>query len=193
MRSRKLWKGITRKNSSKRAGSRKIRRVDLTREGEDSKMLKDARTLNIQGANFGDVTQLPLLCDGNDPVKSVLLYGRNGSGKSTIARAFLKIKGEDVEGVQLASVLDSQGSLVTLTQEEKDHICVFNEDFVNENVRIQEDGLGSIVMLGEQAGLAERIEVVTEELEEATRDCERKKAVVDEYNNKSSPNSPILY
>ena len=156
-------------------------------------MLKDARTLNIQGANFGDVTQLPLLCDGNDPVKSVLLYGRNGSGKSTIARAFLKIKGEDVEGVQLASVLDSQGSLVTLTQEEKDHICVFNEDFVNENVRIQEDGLGSIVMLGEQAGLAERIEVVTEELEEATRDCERKKAVVDEYNNQSSPNSPQYY
>lgn len=56
-------------------------------------MLKDIKNVRILGANFKTQTQLPLFCDGDHPAKAILLYGRNGSGKSTIARLFLKIKG----------------------------------------------------------------------------------------------------
>ena len=156
-------------------------------------MLKDIRSIKIQGANFEDLTQLPLLSHGSNPAKATLLYGRNGSGKSTIARAFRKVKGVPTENIQTALMVDSQESEIFLTDEEKAHIFVFDEAFVNENVRVQEDGLGSIVMLGEQAGLAEQIESITKELRDAEEVRDRKKATLEEYNNPENEKSPWYY
>ncbi|MDD5918180.1 MAG: AAA family ATPase [bacterium] len=157
-------------------------------------MLKDIRTVKIQGANFESLTSFPLLCDESQhPAKAMLLYGRNGSGKSTIARAFRKIKGLPANNIQTAGLYDEQGTEISLSSNEKDHIYVFDEDFVNENVRVQEDGLGSIVMLGEQAGLAEQISAATTELNDAEHDCTQKKAQFDEYNDNSNPKSPSFY
>ena len=127
---------------------------------------------------------------GSNPAKATLLYGRNGSGKSTIARAFRKVKGVPTENIQTALMVDSQESEIFLTDEEKAHIFVFDEAFVNENVRVQEDGLGSIVMLGEQAGLAEQIESITKELRDAEEVRDRKKATLEEYNNPENEKSP---
>ena len=58
-------------------------------------MLKDISSFKLQGANFSSTTVLPILdfSDGKY-IKVSLIYGRNGSGKSTIAKAFKKIKGE---------------------------------------------------------------------------------------------------
>ena len=156
-------------------------------------MLKDIRSIRIQGANFETSTQLPLFCENNNPAKAVLLYGRNGSGKSTIARSFKRIKGLSCENIQTALIQDNQGTELTLTDEEKDHIFIFDENFVNENVRIQEDGLGSIVMLGEQAGLTELIETTVEDLKTAETDLNHKRDALKEYNNSSSPKSPRYY
>ena len=156
-------------------------------------MLKDINAIRIQGANFEAQTQLPLFCDGNRPAKAILLYGRNGSGKSTIARSFLRIKGLPGGNIQAASVLDDQGTTISLTEEEKAHVFVFDESFVNENVRVQEDGLGSIVMLGEQAGLAELIEAATKELRVAEADREQKRSIFDEYSSSANPKSPSYY
>lgn len=156
-------------------------------------MLKDIRTVKIRGANFQEPTELSLFCEGNSPAKGVLLYGRNGSGKSTIARAFRKIKGNQVTNIQTASVLNNQGSTITLSEEEKAHIFVFDEDFVNINVRVQEDGLGSIVMLGEQAGLTELIETKTAELRMAEDVRDQKKVIRDDCNDDSNRKSPRYY
>jgi energy-coupling factor transporter ATP-binding protein EcfA2 len=156
-------------------------------------MLKDIRNIKIQGASFETLTQLPLLCDGNNPAKAILLYGRNGFGKSTIARAFRKIKGLPGGNIQTALVSDAQGATITLTDEERAHIFIFDECYVNENVRVQEDGLGSIVMLGEQAGLTELIENVTAELREIETDRDQKRSNLNEYNDSSSPKSPRYY
>ena len=156
-------------------------------------MLKDVRFLKLQGANFAVPTELPLFCDGNSPAKAVLLYGRNGSGKSTIAHAFGKIKGLPADNVHSALLLDDQGHTITLTDEEKNHVCIFDEDYINQNVRIQEDGLGSIVLLGEQAGLAELIASATEELSAAENEKKQKKAVLDEYNDHANEKSPEYY
>ncbi len=156
-------------------------------------MLKDIKNIRIQGANFETQTQLPLLCDGNRPAKAILLYGRNGAGKSTIARSFRKVKGLPGENIQTAVAVDDQGTIITLTDEEKAHIFIFDEGYVNENVRVQEDGLGSIVMLGEQAGLTELIEHATEELREVESERDQKKNNLNEYNDSSSPKSPRYY
>ena len=107
-------------------------------------MLKDITTLQLQGASFTTTTELPLLKNDGSPVKTALLYGRNGSGKSTIAKAFRKIIGEDIPSVQTSILKDIHGVSVALTDTEKAHIFIFDEDFVNDNVRVREDGLGSI-------------------------------------------------
>lgn len=156
-------------------------------------MLKDIRSIIIQGASFESSTQLPILCEGSNPAKVVLLYGRNGSGKSTIARSFKRIKGLSCENIQSASILDDQGATISLTDEEKDHLFIFDENYVNENVRIQEDGLDSIVMLGEQAGLTELFESTIAELKTAESDLSYKRDILKEYNNSSSPKSPRYY
>ena len=77
-------------------------------------MLKDIRDIKIQGANFEVLTQLPLFCEKTDSAKAVILYGRNGSGKSTIARSFRRVKGVPAENIHAVSVLDGQGAVVTL-------------------------------------------------------------------------------
>lgn len=156
-------------------------------------MLKDIRDIKICGANFDVPTQLPLFRKNTDPAKAVILYGRNGTGKSTIARAFDMVKGVPKENIYTVSLLDERGEVITLTEAEKDHIFVFDEDYITENVRVKEDNLGSIVMLGEQAGLTELIEAATEELRSVKTIVDQKKATLNEYNDPQNQNSPKFF
>lgn len=62
-------------------------------------MLSDIEEITLQGANFEQGTNLPLFqsIQGKSKsalVKSTILYGRNGTGKSTISRAFNKLAGK---------------------------------------------------------------------------------------------------
>ncbi|MBR1438368.1 MAG: AAA family ATPase [Synergistaceae bacterium] len=160
-------------------------------------MFQDISILELQGANFIKETLLPIFQSSNDnKIKAVnvsIIYGRNGSGKSVIARAFNKLKGKDEPMIQKANLNDIKGNKITLSEQEKLHTFVFNEDFVNANVRVVSDGLSSIVMLGEQIELAERINIAKIELQEAKDDQERKKIVVEKYNDSSNEISPMHY
>lgn len=156
-------------------------------------MLKDITSIELQGANFHTAHRLLLLAQNGTPAKASLIYGRNGSGKSTIAKAFMKLKGETVPSVQSVSAFDIHNAAVTLTPDDLAHIFIFDEDYVNANVRVQADGLGSIVMLGEQAGLADLIAAATNELRTAEADRDQKKAVADEYVSSANEKSPTYY
>ena len=156
-------------------------------------MLKDITTIELQGANFRAPQKLALLSQNGTPTKATLIYGRNGSGKSTIAKAFKKIKGADSPSIQTVSIYDIHNSAVTLTPDEQQHIFIFDEDYVFDNVRVQEDGLDSIVMLGEQVGLAELIATATVELQAAEADRDQKKTAADVYKNIASDKSPKYY
>lgn len=60
-------------------------------------MLAQIKGIKLKGANFVNQTELNLFKSSNDKVaKLALVYGRNGSGKSTISNAFKKVKGEDI-------------------------------------------------------------------------------------------------
>ena len=71
-------------------------------------MLKDISSVTLQGANFSSLTSLPIL-DSSDGkyTKISLIYGRNGSGKSTIAKAFRKMKGEAISTIPTTIALNT--------------------------------------------------------------------------------------
>ena len=84
-------------------------------------MFQDISELELRGANSTTTTQLPILCNlaqSRCVVNAVILWGRNGSGKSTIARAFSKLKGNSEPTIQTAHLIGTHGSIITLTKQE---------------------------------------------------------------------------
>lgn len=157
-------------------------------------MLKDISSIRIQGTVFSSPTSLPVLdCTDNKIPRVSLLYGKNGTGKSTIAKAFRKLAGEEVRTITSVEVLDKGGAIQTLLDTEKASIFVFDEDFVTDNIRIDGDGLGSIIMLGEQADLTVRIETEKEKLKTAEQLVQTKEAALNEFKDRTNPKAPQYY
>lgn len=64
-------------------------------------MLKDISKLKVTGAIFSEENELNLFDSSEEKyVKGTLLYGRNGTGKSTIAKAFRILSGEDISTIE---------------------------------------------------------------------------------------------
>ena len=122
-------------------------------------MLIDIAGIRLCGANFDEVTNILLLDphEGNKvkPVKGTLLYGRNGAGKSTLAKAVRKAKGESQDTISQAEFLSINNLPIELTEEEKSHVFVFDEEYIDKNVKFHESGLDTIIMLGHQVEIAE--------------------------------------
>ena len=88
--------------------------------------------LIIKGGAFGAPTRLK----GILSKRMNITYGRNGSGKSTIARAFREQQPDRQAknpGRNYSLSFDGSGSL---KPEISDHVCVVNEDFIDNNSRI---------------------------------------------------------
>lgn len=89
-----------------------------------------------------------------------LVYGNNGSGKSTIAQGFHEYKNH----------IDSRNVVLELTKDEsiidyideynRRNIYIFDEEYISSRIKIKESGLDAIVLFGEQVDLEEKIEEV---------------------------------
>ena len=157
-------------------------------------MLEKIKGIKLKGANFVNQTELNLFNSSKDKVvKVALVYGKNGSGKSTISNAFKKVKGEDVLNIETSSLYDNDSDEISINEFEDKVIFVFNEDFVNDKVKIQEEGLDSIIMLGEKANLTVEIEQAKEQLsKEKDIQGEIKQKIV-EYKDATNLKSPYYY
>lgn len=126
-------------------------------------------------------------------IKGALLYGKNGSGKSTIARGFRKISGEAAPVVGQVLPLDKDGRPINLSEDEKKHIFVFDEEYVDKNVKLHEEHLDTIVILGEQVDLTEKIEKAEGECNAAKIALEDQEKVYKEYCDYQNIKSPKYY
>lgn len=116
--------------------------------------------LIIKGGAFGAPTKLK----GILSKRMNITYGRNGSGKSTIARAFREQQPDRQaknSGQKYSLSFDGSGSL---KPEISDHVFVFNEDFIDDNIRVGE-GLRSIIRIGASAELDGPIQAAKDSIE----------------------------
>ena len=104
----------------------------------------DLKKISIEGQYFDILCSLNLLENDN---RSVVIFGKNGSGKTTISNAFLnyKLDGTDFSTVKFYDDKNNEVSII------KDNLWVFNETFIDNNVKLSEDkdGINAIVLFGE--------------------------------------------
>lgn len=112
-------------------------------------MLEFFNGLEIKGRCFENETKLEFF--KNDENRIALVFGRNGSGKSTVARAFSTFKDNaEVPGLESVKIVGE------ITQAELSRVMyIFNEDYVQEKIVLKSGkrGLGSIVLFGEQVDI----------------------------------------
>lgn len=159
-------------------------------------MFENFKKIKIKGGYFEEETELPLF--NEDSIS--ILYGRNGSGKSTIARCLKqlceaeeeRIKREEniVQGKETNYIVSND---VPITDEYKTNVFVFDEDFLQNNVKIKDDGLNAIVMLGEQVELDGQISANNEELSKKDEEFKQQEELLKKYENKEDNVSPLFY
>ena len=150
--------------------------------------------IRFKGAAFQELTSMSVFSQNQgSTVRSSLIYGENGSGKSTISRAIIKASGSESGDIEEATFIDKDNRAIELQEEEKKHIFVFNEEYIEKNVRLKEDGLDNIVLLGEQGDLEDRIRSAQEILSIAQEKAIKQRSVYAEYENRESVLSPEYY
>jgi len=108
------------------------------------------KKIKFKGGFFNEEKELKLFMNED---RISVLYGKNGSGKSTISNAVRKAKGDVVDDIIQATLLDEKDMAFVDTQ----CIHVFNEDYVSSRVKIRDDGLNAIILLGELGNLEDKI------------------------------------
>lgn len=93
-----------------------------------------------------------------------LVYGSNGSGKSTIANGFRAFK-SCTEPNNTALDFIEENVKATLNKEwDRQNIFIFDEEYISSRVQIKESGLEAIVLFGEQIDIEEKINIIKKQI-----------------------------
>ena len=150
-------------------------------------MFEKFQSIAIQGRCFEKETNLKLFSNEKDRVS--LIYGKNGSGKSTVSRGIKFAVGNIQDKDIFVKFLDDS-ELEISTEEIDDKIHVFNEDYIDKNIRIEDDGLGTIILIGKQVGLQAEIDFHTKLLEKAKEERDKLQEQCKKYKDPHDINSP---
>ena len=88
------------------------------------------------------------------------VYGKNGSGKSTVAQGFREYIASTIPRTVELSPLANGSHIYVSSSGRPEKFFVFDEKYVEQQVKVKESGLDAIVLLGEQVTLEQQIEQV---------------------------------
>lgn len=167
-----------------------IKEAEIMSESTNAR-LSDIVGIRLKGGNFTTLTDLPFF-DTNQK-QAIIIYGKNGAGKSTIARAIKSIAGEQQSTIQDAQFFDKNHQPITLDEDKRKRIFVFDEEFIDKNIRLRRHDLGTIVMLGKSVDLDQRISAQEERLKELTKKYESQKELKDKHIDPQNSESPFFW
>lgn len=147
-------------------------------------MLENIKGVKIKGRCFKNEQDFVLFQNPNDRIS--IIYGKNGSGKSTISEGFSCIANNTFSPDISASLLDSEKNAISLPESKS--IYVFNEKYIDENVKIDDDGLGSIILLGRQVDLQAEIDTLYSKISSIESEC---RTIENDYKQYLEPQNPL--
>ena len=155
-------------------------------------MFENLESITIEGGFFEQPTTLDLFNKGKHPLS--IIYGRNGSGKTTIAKAVRQLVGKDTEPTaEEGFVQYSVSTNAIIPEDKKDSVFIFDEEFVRENVRTKGKGLETIVMMGEQVDLDTQISNKQKEINAIDNKLSELTILKEKYDNGSDTSSPAYF
>ncbi len=152
-------------------------------------MIKDIKNVEIQGGFFSELAKFEIFQNENDRIS--IIYGKNGSGKSSIAKAISDYKNNDFSTFNHIKFTDNQEDEIVIP--DKQNIFVFNEEFIERNIKFASEGLNTIVMFGEQGDLDEQLQSVQKLKNEIESKLEIEQSNLLKYNDNSNVLSPDYY
>src|SRR5699024_10627084 len=99
--------------------------------------------------------------------------------------------GHEEMTISKAELYDKKNCSIQLNDEEKNNIFVFNEDFVDKNIKTKQIGLDTIIVLGKQVEIDNKIEEIKKELEDLKNKGEKQRNIDNQYEDKNDEISPI--
>lgn len=125
--------------------------------------ISDIAGFRINYGHFVDDENKFELFPSNGKKRVALVYGRNGSGKTTIANAIRKINEKGFENN--LKFYDEDNKDVDIVTNDNKFFYVFDEEYIDNKVKFNQDKLGTIVLFGEQLNIEERINKIDEGIE----------------------------
>lgn len=150
-------------------------------------MIDKIRGISIQGKCFFNETKFIFFSKPEDKIS--LVYGKNGSGKSTISES-VKVAADNGYSTELSATFIDENQHKLALSGIKDNVFVFNENYIDKNVKIDDDGLGTIILLGGQTDIQVQIDRCQVELEKAQEVYEKAEDNSKQYMIISNPISP---
>ncbi len=156
-------------------------------------MPKMIKSLKLKGQFFNESTNLNIFLKKENRLS--IIYGRNGSGKSSIARAieyYYRSKPDSKWKFDFVDFYDYNSTKIQRNQMDY-NIYVFDENFINEKIHIKDDGLESIVMFGEQVELDNLIDSKNQDINSKKEELQTLTSLLEEKENPNSQNSYKYY
>lgn len=126
----------------------------------------------------------------NHKNRVALLYGKNGSGKSTIAQGFRELSECKIPRSVTIQPYSGAAQIKITPDGRPEKIHVFDEVYVESNIKVKQSSLDSIVLFGKQADIEKELQEVKEELEDLNAAIETQIAEIELYNDVSNIKSP---
>ena len=148
-------------------------------------MIEQFARLSVQGRCFPVTTSFCFFNKSDERLS--LIYGANGSGKSTLSRAFSALS-SPVDSDISVTAADINGNPLMFPTISP--VAVFNEDYIDANVKIDDDGLGSIVLLGEHVELEAQIATAQQAIDSAAQELSVADSALAPFVQRSNVSSP---
>lgn len=149
--------------------------------------------IRLQGGKFSEPKLLQFFTHKKTNPKICVLFGRNGSGKTTISKAFNKISNHDESSIHISELINKYDDKINITKELSESIYIFNEDYIENNIKLASNGLETIVLLGGNVMLENEITKQLQLLELKQQELDRFNQEFDLLNDGDNPTAPSYW